>query len=443
MYTFARTGAAEWTQTAKLTASDGAASDALGVSVAIDGDTIVAGAPRDDVGVNPDQGSVYTFARTGATARTQTAKLTASDGAAEDQLGQSVAIDGDTIVAGAPRDVFAASQVQGAAYTFARSGAAARTQTAKLAASDGGAEDQLGASVAIDGDTIVVGAPSNVYGANPGPGAAYTFARTGSAERTETAKLTASDGVATDQLGAVAVDGDTIVAGAPGCPGCGNENLGSLYTFSRTGDPARSETAKLATRDGLGGSVAIDGDTIIAGALGVSPSASGSAVIIFPPAASPPVATCLGKPATIVPAAGQTVIMGTSGADVIIGADASERIDGRGADDLICAGEGDDRVRGGTGDDRVRGGAGDDRLRGGKGDDSVRGGSGRDRLFGGRGDDLLVGGDGRDRLFGGAGDDRLRSADGVADTLNCGRGRDSARMDANDRQKRCERVRRT
>ena len=106
-------------QTAKLTATDATANDRLGSSVAISGDTIVAGAPFDDVGTNDDQGSVYTFARTGAAARTETAKLTASDGAAGDNLGFSVAIDGDTIVAGAHLDDSGANAEQGSAYTFA------------------------------------------------------------------------------------------------------------------------------------------------------------------------------------------------------------------------------------------------------------------------------------------------------------------------------------
>src|SRR5437016_3306115 len=88
----------------KLIAADGAASDALGNSVAIDGDKIVAGALGGDIGANADQGSAYTFARSGAAARTETGKLTASAGAAGHELGFSVAIDGHTIVAGAPGD---------------------------------------------------------------------------------------------------------------------------------------------------------------------------------------------------------------------------------------------------------------------------------------------------------------------------------------------------
>jgi hypothetical protein len=120
VYVFRRAGDS-WTQTAKLTASDAATDSFLGSSVAIEGDTIVAGADTADVGQNADQGAVYTFARTGAPARTQTAKLTASDGAKGAFLGLSVAIDGDTIVAGAPFDNIEESAAQGSVYTFADS----------------------------------------------------------------------------------------------------------------------------------------------------------------------------------------------------------------------------------------------------------------------------------------------------------------------------------
>jgi hypothetical protein len=262
-----------WINTAKLTASDGAANDLLGVSVAIDGDTIVAGALLDDVGANANQGSAYTFARTGAAARNETAKLTASDGAADDEFGVSVAIDGDTIVAGATFDDVGAISNKGSAYTFARTGAAARNETAKLTATDGATNDQLGFSVAIDGDTIVAGALGDDVGANANQGSAYTFARTGAAARNETAKLTASDGALTDGLGkSVAIDGDTIVAGAYNDDIGAIANQGSAYTFARTGAAARTETAKLTASDGgaddlLGNSVAIDGDTIVASAL--------------------------------------------------------------------------------------------------------------------------------------------------------------------------------
>ena len=102
MYVFERAGAG-WAQTATLTASDPQGLEYLGFSVAIDGDTIVAGAPGNGIGLGgAGTGRVYTFTRTGAAQRTETATLGASDAEAQGALGFSVAIDGDTIVAGAP-----------------------------------------------------------------------------------------------------------------------------------------------------------------------------------------------------------------------------------------------------------------------------------------------------------------------------------------------------
>ena len=252
-----------WTNTAKLAASDGAPGDGLGSSVGIDGDTIVAGAPGEAIGANRGQGAIYTFAATGAAVRSEAAKLTTADGGAGDNLGTSVAIDGETIVSGAPGHLVGAHGGQGAVYTFASAGPAARTQTAELTASDGAASDLLGASVAIDGDTIVAGAPTDDGG---GRGSAYTFSRTGASSRTETAKLIPSDSQVLRLGSSVEIDGDTIVVGAPGT----NNAQGSVYTFARTGPAARTETAQLTASDAasnasLGTSVAIDAATIVAG----------------------------------------------------------------------------------------------------------------------------------------------------------------------------------
>ncbi len=105
----------------KLIASDGASFDRFGRSVAIDGDTLVIGAFGDD----GDRGAVYVFQRSGDS-WTNSAKLLASDGAANHALGISVAIDGDTIVAGAVGSKGASGNQGGAVYTFARTGAATR-----------------------------------------------------------------------------------------------------------------------------------------------------------------------------------------------------------------------------------------------------------------------------------------------------------------------------
>ncbi|HYK67058.1 MAG TPA: FG-GAP repeat protein, partial [Streptosporangiaceae bacterium] len=112
-----RSGWADATQTAKLTHSDGGNATVFGISVGISGDTVVAGAGLATVGANFDQGAAYIFVRPGSgwADETQTAKLTASDGAAGDQFGTSVAISGNTAVAGAPGATASGNFLQGAA----------------------------------------------------------------------------------------------------------------------------------------------------------------------------------------------------------------------------------------------------------------------------------------------------------------------------------------
>ena len=195
-------------QVAKLVASDGADNDYFGFSVAVDGDTAVVGAPHFWA---IDPGAAYVYTRQSG-AWNQVAKLTASDGADNDQFGGSVAIDGDTVVVGADGD----DSDQGAAHVFTKpAGGWATTSTAaKLTASDGAADDQFGISVAMDGDTVVVSADED----DSDQGAAYVFIKpsNGWATTSTAAKLTASDGAADDHFGvSVAVDGDTVVVGAP------------------------------------------------------------------------------------------------------------------------------------------------------------------------------------------------------------------------------------
>jgi hypothetical protein len=266
-------------QQAQLTASDGAAEDYLGYSVAVDGSTIVAGAPDHSVGGQPQQGAVYVFfaAPGGWTNGTQTAELTASDGNAYDRLGESVAISGSTIVAGTPDRTIGGSSLQGAVYVFSEpaGGWANATQIAELTASDGARVDSLGGSVAVDGSTIVAGASGHAVGANSSQGAVYVFSEPagGWGNGTQSAELIASDGATYDALGgSVAVSGSTIAAGATG-HGAATEK-GAVYLFSKPagGWANGTQTAELTASDAvvgdeLGSSVALDGSTIAAGAI--------------------------------------------------------------------------------------------------------------------------------------------------------------------------------
>jgi hypothetical protein len=223
VYVYTR-GASGWgsvTETAQLSPSHRANGDAFGTAMALSDDTLVIGAPNIYQEAN---GAVDVFTRPpgGWTSATETATLTASDGATGDYLGGGVAVDGDTIVAGAADDDIGANTDQGSAYVFVRPGGGwvNATQTAKLTASDGAAHDSLGAAVAFAGDRIAVGAPFAEVDGLQYTGAAYVFDKptTGWADATETAKLTPRDvqGDSTGWYGyALAMAGTTIVSGAP------------------------------------------------------------------------------------------------------------------------------------------------------------------------------------------------------------------------------------
>jgi hypothetical protein len=257
-----------WATVVKLTASDGVAGDNFGYSVAIsgDGNTVVVGASGDDDN-GTSSGSVYVY--NGTNWGTET-KLTTSDGAAGDLLGRCVAVssNGSIVVSGASYDDDNGTS-SGSVYAF--SGSSWGTQT-KLTASDGAASDQLGCSVAIsaDGSTIVAGA---YYDDDNGSSSGSAYAFSGSSWGTQT-KLTASDGAASDYFGrsaSVSSNGSTICIGADRDNDYGTYS-GSAYVYS--GSSWSTET-KVTPYDGAGAdyfgfSVAIssDGSTLAVGAYG-------------------------------------------------------------------------------------------------------------------------------------------------------------------------------
>ena len=283
-------------QRGELTASDGGSGDRLGYSVAVSGNTVVAGAYVHEVGSNSGQGAVYVFTMPGGgwANGTQSAELTASDGAFNDNLGASVAISGDTIVAGAPSHRGASGFQHGATYIFTMpaGGWTSGTQKAELTASDGASGDQLGQSVAISGDTVVAGAPSAET--------AYVFVKPdgGWRDGTQTAELTQSDGEIIDEFGrSVAESANTIVVGSPGhSPGrsvTGEVGAGAVYVFVKpvSGWTDGTQTAELTASDHggdarLGTSVAIANDRILAGAPRPTSTATrgGSAYVFVKPA---------------------------------------------------------------------------------------------------------------------------------------------------------------
>lgn len=318
-YVFTRSGV-NWTQTAYLKASNPFTSDYFGHSVAVSGNIIVVGAPRESssgTGVNGNQtdrsedlaGAAYVFVNNAGT-WSQEAYLKASNSAAGFNFGHSVGISGDTIVIGAFGEKSNATGVNGnqadqslnfagAAYVFKRNGSA-WSQQAYLKASNTGA-DFFGMSVGVSGDTIVVGAPSETSasaGVNGnqsdnslfGAGAAYVFTRTGTTW-SQQAYLKASNPGQQYAFGeAVAVSGDTVAVGSGsegvdatgvnGIPGTGDKaHSGAVYVFERAGNAwsqqAYVKASNTGNSDRFGVPVAISGNTMVTAATAEASSAMG------------------------------------------------------------------------------------------------------------------------------------------------------------------------
>jgi len=269
-YIFTRSGGI-WTEQQKLTASDAAGGDNFGISVVLDGDTALIGARTDDDTFN-DSGSAYVFERNiAAVACVETAsvdpwcqqqKLNASDPNAGDYFGIAVALSGDTALVGAlfHNDTFNDS---GSAYVYTRIGST-WTQQQKLNASDPGLSDYFGVSVALSGDSALVGA----YRDDSEMGSAYVFTRSGVAW-TQQQKLIGAGTGSGDRFGWwVALDGDGALIGASRY----TDNIlrnGSAFLFTRSGGTwtqTQQFTATDATaQDEYGSGVALDGDTILVG----------------------------------------------------------------------------------------------------------------------------------------------------------------------------------
>ena len=253
----------DWSNTSfqqKLLASNAGGTDYFGDALSIDGDTIIVGAPREDTGASTS-GSAYVFTRSGST-WTEQQKIDHPEPETGDQFGFSVAISGDTVVVGAPyHDI--PSGGAGAAYIFTRSGST-WTQQQKIQSSDIEGGDDFGYSVAISGDTVIVGAFDE-----SSAGAAYIFTRTGSTW-TQQQKITASDIQSNDDYGiSVSIDGDTVIVGS-WWEDTTASGAGSAYIYTRSGS-TWTEQQKIQASDAeengyFGYSVAISGDTVIVGA---------------------------------------------------------------------------------------------------------------------------------------------------------------------------------
>ena len=256
-YVFERS-AADWIQQARLTASSPAAGDQFGCSVSISGDNAIVGADRNNYN-GLWSGAAYIFERTD-TEWIQQDMLVPSDGRIGDRFGCAASIDGDYAIVGSYWDDDNGNN-SGSAYIFRRD-AAGWVQEAKLTASDGAKDDWFGYAVSISGKYAVAGAVlDDDNGANRG--SVYVFKRSGSSW-TQEAKLVAGEGNAHDEFGgSVCIEGNSVIVGATGDDGLG-ENAGAAYIFERTGNDWIQQ-ARLVALDGAGGenfgnSVSIDGN---------------------------------------------------------------------------------------------------------------------------------------------------------------------------------------
>ena len=256
----------------KITASDGADGDYFGYSVALDGTTLVVGAfYDDDSGLQSGSVYVYDLNKTPEDDGFER-KITASDGAVDDRFGQTVALDGTTLVVGAYLDDDKRSE-SGSVYVYDL------TKTpeddgfeTKITASDGASNDQFGVSVALDRTTLVVGAyRDDDNGSDSGSVYVYDLTKTSADTGFET-KITASDGESYDSFGrSVAIDGTTLVVGAYRDDDNGSDS-GSVYVYDLTktsgedGFERKITASDGAVDDRFGRSVAIDGTTLVVGA---------------------------------------------------------------------------------------------------------------------------------------------------------------------------------
>lgn len=319
-----------WQQLAEIIGKGGTDADGFADSVAIDGDTLVVGAPYTTIGDNQLQGAVYVFLKpkSGWGHVKEVAKLTASDGKTDNEFGGSVAISGDTVLVGGfneglglPAYVFVKSahgwksghetaQLGFCGFTVAISGSTAvcgagdaatvyakpktgwkstNNYDALLATTDG--SKNTFSSIATDGGVVVIGAADP----NNQSDVAYLYVRPKGGWHIQSnprhillqkAKLTPSDSTSDDRFGlSVSVSGDTVAAGAPG--------VSAAYVFVKpaSGWTNMTQTAKLTTDttdqdSGLGWSVAVQGNTLVAGnpTGSIANNLSGEAYVFLKPA---------------------------------------------------------------------------------------------------------------------------------------------------------------
>ncbi len=305
-YVFERDGSGNWMQVQKIVASDRAVDDRFGWSVSISGDYAIVGALLEDEDASGGNtlilaGSAYLFKRGGSGTWDQVQKIVAADRAMGDQFG-TVSISGDYVIIGAGGEDHNATGADsmwdaGSAYVFERDGSGIWNQVQKIVASDRGPRDKFG-TVSISGDYAIVGAASDDENATGGDsitnaGSAYLFERDSSGNWMEVQKVVASDRGFDNIFGsAVSISGNNAIVGSreddEDAAGGNTLNIaGAAYMFERDGSGNWMQVQKIvasdrAMGDQFGGSVSINDNYVIVGAL-QEMNAAGSAYLFEVP----------------------------------------------------------------------------------------------------------------------------------------------------------------
>ncbi|MBK7802624.1 MAG: VCBS repeat-containing protein [Chloracidobacterium sp.] len=282
-YVYVRSGTT-WSFQQKLTAIDAAADDQFGIAVAVIGTNAFVGANFADQPSNSDAGAVYRYTQSGAVWSHAQKLIPAGGVILGDHFGESLALSGNKLIIGSPgADVpFTAA---GSVYVYIESGGIYAQQD-KISIATGANGDSFGNSVAVDGNTLIGGALQYTPTiGQPAFGAAYVFKFNGSSWISE-GRLTASDGATVDRFGySVAVSGDIVAVGAREDDTiAGGPDAGSAYIFKRVGS-SWTEKQKLAPSDPFNGdrfgyAVALQAEGLIVGAAEkalTSPNGQGAA----------------------------------------------------------------------------------------------------------------------------------------------------------------------
>lgn len=265
VFVFERSGE-QWTESAILLASDAEGVATFGQAVAIDGDVLVVGAQNSSPNGVPASGAAYVFQRIGGS-WVETQKLLASNMAFNARFGYSVAIDGDTIVIGALQASIGAS-LTGAVYAFERQGSV-WVETARLVADDAQMYDKLGFAVSVSGDRLAATAQS-ADTLELDAGAVYIFEKVGPTW-VQAAKVFPADAVSLHRFGEdIQLSGDSLLVGAPfdGMPG---NRLGAVYAYENLGGSwhLQQKLFPIVPEAGsnFGGALALSGSTLAVGEL--------------------------------------------------------------------------------------------------------------------------------------------------------------------------------